>query len=138
MRSLLSSPVKEYPQFMAALSFMPILSPDDVAGLLRSRVNALRVTVRRIEDDLEQVVGELPELFMVESQYELEMLRAELRYTEVLARRIADGTLDGVEGGGAVPPATLPSPLRVSPGTGRRRFSVRRRPRPLTEGRCSL
>ncbi|MBM7478927.1 helix-turn-helix transcriptional regulator [Oerskovia jenensis] len=98
MRSLLGAPVKEFPQFMAALSFMQVLAPDDAAALLRSRLVALRVAVRRLEDDLEQRVEELPTLFTVETEYELALLLAELRYTEVLVRRLRDGTLRGLDG----------------------------------------
>lgn len=103
MRALLGAPVKEYPQFMAALSFLPLLAPDDVADLLRTRLVALRVKVRRIEDDLEDLEhtdgarGETSELAVAGSRYELAILRAELAYTEVLVRRIADGTLGGIE-----------------------------------------
>ena len=103
MRALLGAPVKEYPQFMAALSFLRLLGPDDVADLLRTRLVALRVKVRRIEDDLEDLDdvdrsrGETSELAVAGSRYELAILRAELAYTDVLARRIADGTLGGIE-----------------------------------------
>jgi len=106
MRALLGAPVKEYPQFMAALSFLPLLGPDDVADLLRTRLVALRVKVRRIEDDLEDLDdddaadgarGETSELAVAGSRYELAILRAELAYTDVLARRIVDGTLGGIE-----------------------------------------
>ena len=103
MRALLGAPVKEYPQFMAALSFLPLLGPDDVADLLRTRLVALRVKVRRIEDDLEDLDlsgtdrPEVSELAVADARYELAILRAELAYTEVLVRRITDGTLGGID-----------------------------------------
>lgn len=103
MRALLGAPVKEYPQFMAALSFLPLLGPDDVADLLRTRLVALRVKVRRIEDELEDLDlsgadrPEVSELAVADSRYELAILRAELAYTEVLVRRITDGTLGGID-----------------------------------------
>lgn len=102
MRALLGAPVKEYPQFMAALSFLPLLGPDDVADLLRARLVALRVKIRRLEDDLEDLDlsgeerPEVSELAVADSRYELAILRAELAYTEVLVRRITDGTLGGI------------------------------------------
>ncbi len=103
MRALLGAPVKEYPQFMAALGFLPLLGPDDVADLLRARLVALRVKVRSIEDGLEELEdaceasGGTTELAVAGSRYELAILRAELVYTDVLARRITDGTLGGIE-----------------------------------------
>lgn len=97
MRSLLATPVKEYPQFMAALSLARVLTPDDAADHLRARLVALRVAVRRIEEDLEVRAEEVPAPFTVEVEYELALLLAELRYTEVLVRRLRDGTLAGLE-----------------------------------------
>src|SRR3984893_2224813 len=41
LTELLATPVKEYPQFEAALSEMPVLSPARVLELLRDRVAAL-------------------------------------------------------------------------------------------------
>src|SRR5579871_393550 len=38
MRELVSSPVKEYPQFEAALSLLPALPPEEVIQLLQIRV----------------------------------------------------------------------------------------------------
>ncbi|MBD7998084.1 MULTISPECIES: PadR family transcriptional regulator [Oerskovia] len=100
MRSLLETPVKEFPQFMAALSFMQVLAPDDAATLLRTRLVALRVAVSRLEDDLERRVEEVPAPFTAETEYELALLLAELRYTEVLVRRLGDGTLRGLDAWG--------------------------------------
>lgn len=109
MRSLLGAPVKEFPQFLAALSFMQVLAPDDAAALLRTRLVALRVAVRRLEDDVEHRVEAVPAPFTAETEYELALLLAELRYTEALVRRLGDGTLRGLDdwrarpSGGAAP-----------------------------------
>src|SRR5437660_10354520 len=37
LSDLVASPVKEYLQFEAALSFLPVLTPDDALAVLRTR-----------------------------------------------------------------------------------------------------
>ena len=50
MSELLSTPVKEYPQFEAALSLMPVLHPDHVLDLLRVRVRSLEKQIGEEQD----------------------------------------------------------------------------------------
>jgi DNA-binding PadR family transcriptional regulator len=78
MRDLLSVPVKEYSQFEAALSLMPVLPPEEVLGLLDERV-------RRLDEDIERrqaliqvgVEHQVARLFMIEAEYLLAMREAE-------------------------------------------------------------
>ena len=67
LTDLIASPVKEYPSFEAALSFLPALPPDDVVGLLRERALRLetRSPRRRHHEDVAEKMG-LPRLFSVE------------------------------------------------------------------------
>ncbi len=57
MRDLLRDPVKEYPQFEAALSLMPVLPPDEAIALLRDRVLRLAGQIAQIETELAAVAG---------------------------------------------------------------------------------
>ena len=41
MADLIAQPVKEYPQFEAALCLMPVLPPDEVLALLRRRLELI-------------------------------------------------------------------------------------------------
>src|SRR5262249_60438292 len=59
MRDLLRDPAKEYPQFEAALSLMPVLPPDDAIALLRDRALRLAGEAARLETSL-AAVAELP------------------------------------------------------------------------------
>src|SRR5271170_4589320 len=45
LTDLISTPVNDYPSFEAALSFLPALPPDDVAGLLRERASHLELEI---------------------------------------------------------------------------------------------
>ncbi len=81
LRELLRRPVKEYPQFEAALSLMPGLPPAQVAALLEERVRELE---RRNEELSTTVAGArrqgLERLFLVEAEYSLAMQEAERRF----------------------------------------------------------
>ncbi|MDM7830206.1 PadR family transcriptional regulator [Cellulomonas edaphi] len=98
MTDLVQTPVKEFPQFEAALSFLPLLPPDDVARLLRLRAANLdrAITVLATTVDGARAQG-LPDVFALEADYELAVLRAELGFVNGLAASIADGSLGGVE-----------------------------------------
>jgi DNA-binding PadR family transcriptional regulator len=98
MTELLSTPVKEYPQFEAALSFMPALPPGDVAGLLRERAQRLQLEIAHIDATLELAHKQrLPRLFLVEDEYRRALREAELAYVEQLAHDIETNTLEGVD-----------------------------------------
>ena len=45
IRELISEPVKEYPLFTAALSLVSVIHPDELAGLLAERLQALEIEV---------------------------------------------------------------------------------------------
>ncbi|KAA0021496.1 PadR family transcriptional regulator [Antrihabitans cavernicola] len=95
MRDLVREPVKEYPQFMAALSFLPILSPTEAGTLLHERAQAVRDRIADMQHEIDEVDAVLPELFVIESQYEIAVARAELAFVESLAGKIESGTLRG-------------------------------------------
>ncbi len=100
LRELLSEPKKEYPQFMAGLSFILGVPPDEAVALLEERVRRLEDEVgyakADLEDNLERL--SLPRLFVIEHEHELMLKEAELRWVRDLVRQIKDGTLDGVSG----------------------------------------
>jgi hypothetical protein len=96
LSELVSVPVKEYPQFEAALALMGTLPPDEALGLLRLRGNRLAGEVSGIESGLRRAIGSgLPRIFVIEVEYRLGQLRAELDFVEKLVADIADTTIDG-------------------------------------------
>jgi DNA-binding PadR family transcriptional regulator len=99
MSDLLARPVKEYPQFEAALSLLPVLHPDHVLALLRERVRALEkdIVTQRLILDVARKAG-LPRLLMIESEYHLALRDTELAWVRDLADEIEAGTLEGQEG----------------------------------------
>jgi DNA-binding PadR family transcriptional regulator len=94
---LLSTPVKEYPQFEAALSFLPAIPPDEAARLLNERAQRLEIELAQ-GDALRTLMAKkgLPRLFWVEAEFRLHLAAAELTWVRALADDIVSGDLDGV------------------------------------------
>jgi DNA-binding PadR family transcriptional regulator len=98
LSELISEPVKEYPQFEAALSFLVALSPDEALELLKTRVNRLELTVTQYHASLQRVQEfGLPRVFEVEAEYQLRLVEAELEWVRGLIKEIETGTLDGLD-----------------------------------------
>src|SRR6516225_11679532 len=49
MAELIAEPIKEYPQFEAALCLLPVLPPDEALALLRRRLTRIEAKVAEIE-----------------------------------------------------------------------------------------
>ena len=98
LRSLVSEPVKEYPQFEAALSLLPALPPKDAQLLLAERLGRLEEQERQMQAEINGAAEmNLPALFLIESEYALALVRAERAYVKGLVRGIETGELAGVE-----------------------------------------
>lgn len=99
LSEMISTPAKDYPQFVTALSLMPILSPDEVLPLLRQRLECLQATRAGI-DQMLQAAREmgLPQLFTIEHDYELAALKVEEDFVDQLLTRLTNGELDGLVG----------------------------------------
>ena len=126
LTDLIATPVKEYPSFEAALSFLPALPPDDVIGLLRERALRLETEIAQAQasEDVAEKMG-LPRLFSIEGQFRRVLLEAELDFARRLAADIESGALDGVDWwravhrGGADPPQLPPFTDQLSETTTR-------------------
>jgi DNA-binding PadR family transcriptional regulator len=98
LTDLLSTPVKDYPSFQAALSFLPALPPEDVVTLLTERAHHLESELARAgaTRELVQKAG-LPRLFWVEAEFGVRLREAELSYARELISAIKSGALDGID-----------------------------------------
>ncbi len=92
MADLISEPVKEYPQFEAALCLLPVLPPDEALALLRGRLERIERNATALARQIEDVSGQgLPPLFLVETEYRLALVKAEQQFVAELVRRIESG-----------------------------------------------
>lgn len=98
MTELIGVPAKEYPAFMAGLSFLPSLPPDEALGALRSRREALKVKLAGMRGAMKaaQQAG-LPRIFELETEYEEQQLQAELKFVSALVDEMDSGRLEGLE-----------------------------------------
>lgn len=97
VRELLSVPEEEPSRFAAALSEWGILSPDEVVTLLRERLETLDKANTGLEATLRTWTQRLPRLFLVETEYQLAMRKAEAGWVAALISEIVDGTLGHVD-----------------------------------------
>lgn len=96
MAELIAVPVKEYPQFEAALSLLPVLAPGHVADLLRARVSAISKEIGDWRAQLE-AEPDLPRLMLLEAEYHLAMREAELSWVRALLAEFDDGSFPGLQ-----------------------------------------
>jgi DNA-binding PadR family transcriptional regulator len=93
LSAMLSTPSREYPEFPAALSFLPNLSPADAIRALNTRVGHLEQRLSELDAEIAQVTALLPALFAVESQYQRTVAVAELAYIRGLVDELHTGRI---------------------------------------------
>ena len=91
LRELISEPQHEYPHFVAALSLIAALPPEEVVGLLTERT--VRLTAER--DETRRLIADtlaagVHPLFLVEEEYRLALLDAEATFIEGFIERITN------------------------------------------------
>ena len=89
LRELIEEPRHEFPHFVAALSLIAALPPDDVVELLTKRAGRLaaeRDETRRLSADT--LAAGVHPLFLVEEDYRLALLDAEAAFIEGFIERI--------------------------------------------------
>jgi DNA-binding PadR family transcriptional regulator len=91
LETMLSTPAREFPDFPAALAFLPFLTPANVRDRLEERAATLE---RRLaEPDELPPDRELPRIFLVEEEYQRAMQRAELEWVRSLIDDLAEHRL---------------------------------------------
>lgn len=99
LSELLSTPVKEFPLFEAALSLMPALPPADVIRLLEERLVALRAEHAAAREQIDEALSAgMPRLFGIEHEYELALHAAEIEFVENLLADLREGRFGGLGG----------------------------------------
>ena len=76
MRTVLSTPAREFPDFPAALSLVAGIEPDEVRALLQMRIGPLEKQLA----ELERPGPTLPRLFLLEAEYLAAVVRAEIQW----------------------------------------------------------
>jgi DNA-binding PadR family transcriptional regulator len=93
LHDMLSTPAREYPEFPAALSFLPSLTRREAVGALTTRISRLEQRLKELDDELAHGGTFLPRIFLIESEYQRQVFATELDYVrslvdDIKARRI--------------------------------------------------
>ena len=94
IRTLLATPVNEYPRFPAALGEIHHLPRAEVLDLLAARIRALEAKVVEAARVLDAVAERVPEIYLIDRHYLVEMANAELGWLRGVAVRIETEELE--------------------------------------------
>jgi DNA-binding PadR family transcriptional regulator len=91
-RELIAEPEAEHTRFLAGLSVLAVLTPQDVIDLLRRRLARLTQSVDSLTAQLAEA-SDVPRLFLIEDEYRIAMTLAEANWTRSLLDELSAGTL---------------------------------------------
>jgi DNA-binding PadR family transcriptional regulator len=91
LAELLSQPRHEYPAFAAALSLVVVLPPEQVTGLLRTRLARIVSAAAEIRAQRDAAVANgVHPVFLVEDDYRIALLEAEAAFITDFTSKIED------------------------------------------------
>jgi DNA-binding PadR family transcriptional regulator len=89
LRTVLSTPAREFPDFPAALSLVAGAEPDEVRTQLETRIGALEMRLA----ELERPYPDLPRVFLLEAEYMAAIMRAEIEWLRAVTGDLGSGRL---------------------------------------------
>jgi len=96
VRDMLATPVKEYPEFPAALSVIALLPVKDALAQLRKRLELLEAELKRVDRELAQA-SFLPRLFLLEMELIRAQVATELTWVKTVVSDLYTGKLKWTE-----------------------------------------
>ena len=93
LREMLHTTEGEYPEFIAALSILFGLPPEDARAELELRVEKLQAALEVVEQGLAAAETGLPRLFLLEEEYRKTLLEAELSWLRGVIDDLREGRL---------------------------------------------
>jgi DNA-binding PadR family transcriptional regulator len=96
LREMLRTTGTEYPEFIAAVSIVFGLSPDDARAQLELRAERLAAELEEADSELAGNPG-LPRLFLLEEEYRRTVLAAELTWVRGVIDDLREGRLTWTE-----------------------------------------
>jgi hypothetical protein len=98
LSELIAEPVKEFTQFEAGVSLLPVLSPEEGLRLLERRVAMLELGLAKSRSIIEYTRGRnIPRLFIVDREYHIALREAELAWVRALIEDIKAKRLEGMD-----------------------------------------
>ncbi len=96
LRELIAGLAPEQPKFVAGLSVMAWLGPDEVIVLLRTRLAALDDDIASTRAELTRLLEEVPRLMLIEVEYHLAIRGAEAEWVRSLLGELTSGSMPGL------------------------------------------
>jgi DNA-binding PadR family transcriptional regulator len=93
LTTMVAVPANEFPEFPAALAFLPSLNPAEALAALTARVDRLAQRLAEVNAEITHGGTFLPRIFLIESEYQRDVIAAELAYVRTLAADLAAGDL---------------------------------------------
>ncbi|KFZ83416.1 PadR family transcriptional regulator [Amycolatopsis sp. MJM2582] len=96
LRELLGELAPEEPKFVAGLSVMGWLGPDEVVALFRTRLAALEEDIASTRAELTRLLEEIPRLVLLETEYHLAIRVAEAEWVRSILGELTSGSMPGL------------------------------------------
>ncbi|MFE5504269.1 PadR family transcriptional regulator [Amycolatopsis japonica] len=96
LRELLGELAPEEPKFVAGLSVMGWLGPDEVVALFRTRLAALEEDISSTRAELARLLEEIPRLVLLETEYHLAIRVAEAEWVRSILGELTSGSMPGL------------------------------------------
>ena len=93
LREMLSTPAQEFPEFPAAISLLPLLTPEDGICQLEMREARLISQKNHLDQEMQINASGLSRLFLLESEYMRTMLDSELKWVRSVIADLISGAL---------------------------------------------
>jgi DNA-binding PadR family transcriptional regulator len=89
-RELIAEPEAEHTRFVAGLSVLAALTPQNVVDLLSRRLERLNASIDALRGELAQA-ADVPRLFLIEDEYRIAMSQAEAEWVRSLLDELSAG-----------------------------------------------
>ena len=89
---MLAAPRRDFPEFTAALAYLPLITPDVALEALETRLAGRRAELERLRADLAGA-GHLPRLVLIEGEYAVALLETDVRWVASLVDDLRSGAL---------------------------------------------
>jgi DNA-binding PadR family transcriptional regulator len=90
---MLTAPRRDFPEFVAALAYLPLIEPRAALAALGSRLADQRVELDRLRASLAMARPTLPRLVLVETEYLIAHLEIDVAWLDALVDDLARGRL---------------------------------------------
>jgi len=93
LHKIVAAPRRESSEFMAAMSFLVHLNPKEACRYLQERAQSLEVEIKQRTAGVVAASAHVTRINLIESEFLLAILKAELAWVRGLEREIRGGTL---------------------------------------------